>query len=248
MLSIIPLDKDDGDGTHESLLVHSEGDILGPCQRNIKILDLVIQSVSYYHHAGWRLWCGDGILDKEVKMILKILHLMKNEFCSAASKTSGELDGVAVLDWNIKNIMKGTASMLILFHGGKLLFIETINKNLVRSDWKESVNKSELLELETEEDFATFADEKHVDILGVTKYPKHLSYSFAQDTGRFSNNKEEDESECCWTCAVRVRSLEKSFCSGCRKARYCSVECLEGDWSVHGDWCQGRKGRKRRRR
>ena len=22
------------------------------------------------------------------------------------------------------------------------------------------------------------------------------------------------------------------------------MECLEGDWSVHGDWCQGRRRKK----
>ena len=60
-----------------------------------------------------------------------------------------------------------------------------------------------------------------------------LFYCFAQDTDRFSNNKEE-ESQCCWNCAVRVRS----FCSGCRRARYCSVECLEEDW------CQRRRRKK----
>ena len=35
------------------------------------------------------------------------------------------------------------------------------------------------------------------------------------------------------------------------RARYCSQECLETDWSVHGEWCQrrkeGREGRRERK-
>jgi hypothetical protein len=117
---------------------------------------------------------------------------------------------------------------------------------VAKSDWMQSVKKSELLELDTKEEFAALAHLKHLDILGVAEYKshKHLSTCVAQDNERFSTKKEDDDSKCCWTCGVTVKCLEKSLCSGCHRARYCSMECLKGDWSVHGDWCQMRRRRR----
>jgi hypothetical protein len=133
--------------------------------------------------------------------------------------------------------------MLILFHGGEILFIEAISKKVVRSDWKEHVKKSELLKLETKEDFAEFVHKKHLEILKTSKSPT-ASTCVGQDEKRFSNLTEEDDSKICWMCSVSVKRLEKSLCEGCLRARYCSMGCLEEDWSVHGDWCQKRRERR----
>ena len=43
-----------------------------------------------------------------------------------------------------------------------MLLIETEKKKKVRSEWKESLNRSELLNIETVEDFAEVAKKIHI--------------------------------------------------------------------------------------
>ena len=47
---------------------------------------------------------------------------------------------------------------------------------------------------------------------------------------------------------MKVRKVEKSLCSGCLRARYCSSECLGADWGVHGEWCERRRGKREERK
>ena len=51
----------------------------------------------------------------------------------------------------------------------------------------------------------------------------------------------EDPIKCCWCCDVKVLGLKKSLCSGCLKARYCSLDCLRANWAEHGEWCERRQ-------
>ena len=226
----------DIDETHESLIVDSVGEVLGPYHRNLKIWDLKILKLT--NDDEWK-----ERPKEERKTVLKIHQLMKKEFSAAVKDTPAEHDGIAVLNYEIKNFRRGEISMLVLFHGGKLLFIETLSKVAARSCWKESVKKSDLVKLETKRDFDNFAHKTHFDNL---KAPKYVSISACVGQGeeRFNTNSEEDDSKICWMCAVPVKCLKKSLCSGCLRARYCSMECLEGDWAVHGDWCQMRRERR----
>ena len=129
-----------------------------------------------------------------------------------------------------------------------MLFIDTVpKKKKVESDWKESFTKNEMLEFETPQDFAKVVDSKHDAILGVS-HQSSAFVAFSQEDGKFSNQAEEDNSRCCWTCGVPVLRVKKSLCAGCLRARYCTEECLGKDWTVHGDWCRRRKNRREERR
>ena len=46
------------------------------------------------------------------------------------------------------------------------------------------------------------------------------------------------EGRMCWNCHGWENLLK---CSGCKKARYCGVECQEADWERHGGYCQSRQ-------
>ena len=41
--------------------------------------------------------------------------------------------------------------------------------------------------------------------------------------------------------------LKKSLCRGCLKARYCSLECQGSDWEVHGNWCERRREKNKKK-
>jgi len=61
--------------------------------------------------------------------------------------------------------------------------------------------------------------------------------------GSSSSANKSDEDRCgsevdyktrCWYCDKQVRVFK---CEGCRKARYCSKDCIVDDWSTHGPYC-----------
>ena len=117
--------------------------------------------------------------------------------------------------------------------------IETQKKKITNTVWKESLGRKELLEMKTNKDFTKIARREHVgDISAESIY----MIDIAQDDDRFSRSTEDDVKTYCWKCSVKVIMVEKSLCSGCLRARYCSQECLVADWGVHGEWCQRRKG------
>ena len=124
-----------------------------------------------------------------------------------------------------------------------MLLIETQKKKKAKSEWKESLNRSELLNIETVEDFAEVAKKIHI---GDSPY-KTFAIAFAQDEEGFSRSVEDDDRSFCWMCDVKVRKVEKSLCSGCLRARYCTSECLSADWGVHGEWCERRRGKREER-
>ena len=39
----------------------------------------------------------------------------------------------------------------------------------------------------------------------------------------------------CWACSATQVKLYK--CGGCRKARYCSKQCIANDWEEHMNYC-----------
>ena len=43
------------------------------------------------------------------------------------------------------------------------------------------------------------------------------------------------EKKQCWNCHATENLLK---CAGCRRARYCSVECQTADRERHGEWCE----------
>ena len=109
------------------------------------------------------------------------------------------------------------------------------------------MSRSELQKLETLEDYVKAVHEYLLTECSC----KTLYIGVAQDDERFSRSVEDDEGSFCWMCDVKVRLVEKSLCSGCLKARYCSLGCLRADWGLHGEWCQrrkeGREGRRERK-
>ena len=46
------------------------------------------------------------------------------------------------------------------------------------------------------------------------------------------------EKKRCWNCHATENLLK---CAGCKKARYCSVECQDADRERHGGWCERRE-------
>ena len=40
----------------------------------------------------------------------------------------------------------------------------------------------------------------------------------------------------CWNCSKTQVKLYK--CGGCLQARYCTKDCLEQDWNIHGNYCE----------
>jgi len=63
----------------------------------------------------------------------------------------------------------------------------------------------------------------------------------------------ENKSRVCWNCEVdQDEEIKLKKCAGCKRARYCSKECQEKDWSEHKLLCdqleKERREEKRRRK
>lgn len=50
-----------------------------------------------------------------------------------------------------------------------------------------------------------------------------------------NSNSRTDFDTLCWTCSATKVKLYK--CGGCRKARYCSKQCISNDWEEHMNYC-----------
>ena len=93
--------------------------------------------------------------------------------------------------------------------------------------------------MESREEFSEIANIKHIEYIGVSC--DTVSASIPQDDERFNKPADDGAKQYCWTCDVKIETLEKTLCSSCRKARYCSQECLRVDWGVHGEFCVRRR-------
>jgi hypothetical protein len=96
-----------------------------------------------------------------------------------------------------------------------------------------------MLGIESEKEFAGKANMKHIEYIG--ELGDTVSFTIPQDDERFNKPAEDGAKQYCWTCDEKIETVEKTLCSGCRKARYCTQECLRIDWGVHGEFCQRRR-------
>jgi len=106
--------------------------------------------------------------------------------------------------------------------------------NLVKEEDKDNDNN-----LAKEEDKGA-AMEKLVKIAREDPTKKQNSSEMA------ATENERKYPKCCWFCGEEEGRLLK--CSGCKKAYYCKRDCIERDWSVHGNWCNKRQKRRAERK
>ena len=70
------------------------------------------------------------------------------------------------------------------------MLIETLSKKKAKSEWKESLDRGEILQLETIEDFTEAACRKHCSIVGVSTCDSQSYLALPQDGESFSKFKE----------------------------------------------------------
>ena len=218
--------------SHEDILRDclDHGDDVGPPARNVKIWDMLIKDFKECFDD-----CSKKIPMGVLKNIMKLLIMLKKEYIKLYGETSC---GIAVLDFSFGLVV----SALILFHNGEILYLQVQKKKQVESEWKEAVAR---VEIKTEEDSSKVSRNKHVEIRGSAEPTGYVAIS--QDDDKFSRSPEEEDRRFCWCCDVRVTEVEKSLCSGCLKARYCSQGCLRADWDIHGEWCDMRREKRKDR-
>ena len=115
------------DGSHLMLLTKLMKDEENCCPdaRNCAFWDYIIQTVKDKYFEG-KLWLSSSgqMTEKEMKMLVATLILMKKEFIRVSESVSA---GVAVLHFRFEKL-KG-ASVLALFHDGKVSTYKNKNKH-----------------------------------------------------------------------------------------------------------------------
>jgi len=51
----------------------------------------------------------------------------------------------------------------------------------------------------------------------------------------------DDYGSLCWSCSKTKEEVKLYKCGGCKKAKYCTRECIDQDWPIHKNWCLRRQ-------
>ena len=91
---------------------------------------------------------------------------------------------------------------------------------------------------------------------GDTDYTNSTMTTTTTDNAADSNSKAEAEEKppkkkvrVCWSCQKNAETDGVTLlkCHGCRRARYCDVECQSEDWEYHWEYCQAVQERRAQR-